>query len=262
MKKRFFAVLMVITMFLSVFMTGCMGESSFTFVNNAVQKTEALTSVNATMALEMKLEGEGMTLEIPMVMEMKAKNLKSDSQVMRISATTEMFGQSTEMDIYQENDMSYVTANGVQYKMATSEMGDSAVSDKQMNQMIKAFPEEVMKDVEIGVTADGNKAVEITFSDEEFETVFADFIDSMKNSATGSLEVEADVSLSDMKVRIAVNEDGYICDYYLFFKMAVTAEGETINMTVEAAIKYIDPGVEVEVTAPEGYKDFPMMSAE
>ncbi len=262
MKKRIFAVLLAVSILVvSVVLSGCGEQTAFNMVNDAIAKTDKLDSADAVIEMNIKMSTTGITMEMPVKMEMKASGLTGDSPIVRTITTMSIMGQETTMDMYQEGKTAYVTTGGMSFKSSIDELGEDSDATAQMNQILKSFPEEVLKDVEIITDEDGAKSVEILLTKE----VFGELFDELANSVGEGANLGEDLTydFSDMKVKIKV-KDGYVVEYSVDFNMNTSMEvGEVIqeiNTEASVVIKYNNPGQDVTVEAPAGYKEFPNMS--
>ena len=111
---------------------------------------------------------------------------------------------------------------------------------------------------------DGTRSVSAAISDEEFAEIYQDFIDDMSASA-GQEGAVSDLSVSNGKVDITVDENGYVSVYKVSFEMNLKVESSGVSMDakapVEMAITFHNPGTAVTVTPPDGYQDFPEVSS-
>ena len=76
-------------------------------------------------------------------------------------------------------------------------------------------------------------------------------VDMLGNNLSG---VE-DLTIQDAVVIISV-ADGYVQEYTMSFRMEAYDGEELSSLTMDASITYENPGQPVEITSPEGYKDF------
>ena len=125
--------------------------------------------------------------------------------------------------------------------------------------MIKELPEDILSDVEITENSDGTKTVSVAVSDEKFAEIYKSFVDEMSASAAEGEEV-SEVSVTNAKVTVTVDKNGYISVYGISFDMNLKAESEGMSLEMKASvdmnIAFKNPGTAVTITPPAGYQDF------
>lgn len=254
MKKRMVSLLLVVCLMATVVLfTGC--ESAESLVKGAIAKTSMLDSYEAEIEMQLDMEASGMTMSIPMTIGMKVKDAHGDNPIISANTAISMLGQSIEMDVYSDGEWIYLVSEGEGYKVS-AENGDEYDYTGDVDDMIQNIPEDLLKDAEIVKNDDGSKSVTVALPDEVFAEVYKEFVDSMNETATGS-EVE-DIEISDAVVSITV-KDGYISVYDISFEMNMTVVSLETSMDVKATITFKNPGQDVPVTPPDGYKDFEEM---
>lgn len=258
MKKRIFAVLLVVSIVvMSALLSGCTNVTAFNLVKDAEAKTEALDGFDATMKMNIKVEAEGVNMEVPVSADIQVSGIKSDSPVMRVAMSTQIMDQKMDADMYIEGDTAYVDIMGSKYKAPMEEVGADYAD--QIDQIVIPLPEEVLKDVQIVENADGSKSVSVVLNHDTFTELYTDLSNSiLKNTG---LETTPDCTFTDIKVAITVTEDGYIGAYKISYKINMSEEvdGETYTVVADASaeVEFNNPGQTVTVTAPEGYQNYP-----
>ena len=267
MKRRLLSLLLVLTVLCSAaLLAGCgngktpegeKGQSAFNVINTALEKTKNLDSVNAQMKMEMNVSAGGISMSVPITMNMKAKGMKSASPVISLDISMSFFGQTVAFEIYQEGNWVYMVMGDMKYKAPAESTGEDLDYTENFDEILKKIPESVLKDVELVKAADGSQTATIPFPAEMFGEIYEDIIESMGTEAGMDLE---DMQISDAVVKITV-ANGYITVYDLSFKVGMTVEGITTAMDAKATITYQNPGQEVTVTPPEGYQSFEVVSS-
>lgn len=251
MKKKLIAAVLAMCVACMLLLTGC-GESTYSIVDKALDKTKSLDSMAAEMKMEMNMEMEGMTMSIPITADLKAKGLNSDSPVTSSAITMSILGQSVEMEMYQEGDWAYIQMDDMKYKTSVTEAESELDYSDDINDMLQNIPENLMEEVELVKGEDGSSTVTISIPDEVFSEIYADFIEVVNES---SGQGDGEIAISDAVVKITV-ADGYVSVYEMEFTMEMTVEEISTKTDVKASVTYKDPGKEVTITPPEGYKDF------
>ena len=227
-------------------------QSDVVSVNDAVKKTQELDSVDATLKMEMKMSEDGMDITIPIVADIKAKALKSDSPIISTVMTMSMMGEELEMEMYQENDWVYIAEGGTGYKMSAADMGSDYDYAGDMKDMLKTLPDDLVKSAKSEKAEDGSTTYTIDVSGEKFTEIYADFLSGVNEDSGMTGE---DVKISDVIIKITTSND-YVSVYEMNFIMDVTIDEVASKFDVNASITYNNLGKEVTVTPPSGYQDF------
>lgn len=248
MKKRILALALTLLMICGLF-AGCGQKSAYQTVAEAVAKTQALEAMDVKMEMDMTINSDVMTMSMPITLEMKAKDTKSENPVILTNLSLSMLGQSIEAQIYQENGWTYAAMGDQKYKTQSEPQTDQYDYSEEMLQII---PEELMQDVKLEKGEDGAAKATISISGEKFMEVYADLVDQISDSLGDS----EDLNVKDAQVVISV-KNGYISTYEISFSLEETAGEDVTSLDVKASITYNNPGKSVEITPPEGYQDFP-----
>lgn len=266
MKKKLIALLLALTVLCTgVLLTACGGgekapdpvveKSVAEVLNDAMKKTQALESMSAEMKMEMNMAAEGITMSIPISAKIKAKDIKSDNPVMSIAMTMSMFGESIDIEMYQEGQWAYVVMGDMKYKANAKDMEGKFDYADSINDIMKEIPEDLLKDVELVKAEDGSQIATIVFPGEKFAEIYDDLIESV-NSETGTEMGEVKISDAVVKTTVA---NGYITAYDIAFTMDMTVEDMKSTTEAKMTVTYENPGQSVTVTPPEGYQDFEEM---
>ena len=252
--KKIIALCLLLCILCTCLLSACArAKTPFETMNEAIQKTQALDSMAATMEIEMNMVMEGMTLSVPITAEIKAAGLKSENPVMSTAMSTSMMGQKMEVDVYQEGAWAYVTMEGMSYKMDTSKAESEYDFSGDMNAILQTLPEDLFKEIQLEKQDDGSVSVTIPIPEEMFTQIYGDLIANMNNTA--GLDTTLDIKIEDAVVKITAAND-YISLYEMEFTMSMEMQGIAVKIDATASIKYTNPGAPVTVTPPEGYQDF------
>lgn len=260
--KKFTAVALVLVMLVSLFaLTSCEGKklTAYALISDAVAKTNTLDSFEADMEIKMGVETMGVSMDVPMQYNVKAAGLKGDNPVTFSTVSMTMMGMTIKTEAYTEDEWCYITVFGQNMKMKTGENTEEYDGYADIESVVKALPEDILSDVEITENGDGTKTVSVVVSDEKFAEIYKSFVDEMCSSAAEGEEV-SEVSVTNAKVTITVDENGYVSVYGISFDMNITAESEGMSLEMKASvdmnIAFKNPGTAVTVTPPTGYQDF------
>lgn len=253
MKNRVLTLLLTL-LFMCSLCTGCgSSASAHSVIQSAMEKTQALDSMAAEMKMEMTMSANGMTLSMPITVNIKAKDIKSDDPVVFTKLSLTMLGQSLDAEMYQENEWSYVVMGDTKYKtQAENRVDEYDYSDE----ILQDIPEVLLENVEMVKGEDGSATATISIPGEQFTQIYEELIETLNESVSE----EAEVVISDAVVKITV-ANGYISVYDMAFNMEVTVDDTSSTMDVKASVSYENPGQDVEITPPEGYQDFEEISS-
>ena len=227
-------------------------QSVIALLNDSVKKSQELDAVDACLNMEMKISAEGIDMTVPLKADIKSTGLKGDNPLVSMVMTMSMLGEESTTEMYKEGEWVYFVADGMEYKMSASEMGDEYDYSNDINDMLKTIPEDIVKTAKTEKGSDGSTTFTMTVSGEKFTEIFADFLDGVTEDY-GTMGGEVKVSDADIKITAS---NGYISLYEMVFVMDISAEGTETKLDVKAGITYNNPGQAVTVTAPEGYQDF------
>lgn len=247
MKKRILALALVLVMVCCLF-TGC-GESAYSMIQSAIKKTQALESVSVKMEMDMTITSEAMAVSMPIVLDMKGVDIKSDNPTILTNLTMSILGQSLDIEIYQEDGWSYVSMGELKQKTHSAPNMDQYDYSDEMMQVI---PEELMKNVEMVKNPDGTATATITIPGEKFMEIYADMVDGLSQNLSDA----EDLSVNDAVIVITV-ANGYVSCYDMAFSIEAVMEDDVATMEVKAVMTYDNPGQPVQITPPEGYQDYP-----
>ncbi len=254
MKKKILSVLLALCLLCTGFlMTSC--DKAEDIFEEAYKNTEALDSFAAEIEMNISMKMNGQTYTIPMTIDMKIKDAKSDNPTMFADYSMSVMGESMEAEMYLEDGWLYMVSESLPYdgvKMNAATAGDDYDFNDDMDDIVQDIPEEFFKDIKPVKNKDGSKTITIEFSDEDFSEIYGDIIDSVKESADlGDVD---DVYIEDAVVVITIKDD-YISVYEMNFSMGMTIGSETVTADVEMTATYSDYG-DVSIKAPEGYQNF------
>ncbi len=241
--KRFLTLCLALVMILATLgMTACTKEKTlYERFTEAMKSLDKMDSVDASLAMTMKMDMGGMTMEIPVTGTIKGTGLTGDNPITRTVITMEMGDTTMTEDIYSADGWDYHTSAEGNYKMRSEEEEDSSLADE--------LPSEEIIGKATVTEKDGITTVALTLTGEEFIQYFKGLAEGISDS-----ELSAD-SLTDAKFSISFNKKNQLTALSLSFKMTVSEEG--IEMTTEMAMDLtINKTSGVTVEAPEGYENY------
>lgn len=230
-------------------------KTSFEVVNEALEKTDSLNSMNMEMQMNISISMAGQTIEMPMTVICKAKDLQGSNPVIQSQVSTSILGQTTQFDMYQEGNWAYITTQGQSFKADIS--GDNPYDQTGTAESIMMdLPEELLNGLPMILNADGSQTLTITIPNETFAEIYGDMLSSI--NSTSGIGSATSLNIQDATVKITVY-NGYIREYSMNFVMAMTVTGIETSSSVTASVLFHDPGQDVVITPPAGYQNFPEM---
>lgn len=258
--KRILSVVLVLCILLSF--AACEKEkepTAYDLVNSAVKKTQALNNLDMNMIMKMSMAVEGVSIDVPVEYDIKAVDVHSNNPKLAMTMSLDMVGMAVDMDFYMEDGYYYVSAMGQNFKFK-AEPGDDYDALGQASDLMVNLDEKYLNDTKIITNSNGSKTVKLEMDSDTFKKVFKELIDSTGEDAAEGATIK-DISISNAAIEITVDKEGYIDIYKVKFDMSIAVDvmgtSDTITVKLDAGIKYNNPGKDVTVTAPAGYKNYP-----
>lgn len=266
MKKKLISLLLALTILCTgILFTGCNSENTpevtkekttFEIINEALEKTKNLESMSAEMKMEMNMVGDGITMSVPMTVKLKAKDMKGSNPIISMVISMTMFGQSIDIELYQEDQWAYMVMEDLKYKANAKDMESEYDYAESADDMLQKIPEELLKDAKLVKAEDGSQSVTIAFPEEKFTEIYDDFIESVSSAAEADI---GEMKISDAVAKITI-ANGYVTGYDLAFTMEMIVEDTSSTTEIKATLTYENPGQDVTITPPEGYREFEEMT--
>ncbi len=242
-------------------------------LSSAINKTEELDAFSAktTINVKMKITGSYVTIEIPVVIDFSAKDVKTQSPKLSANYTANILGESQSADVYSDGTWVYVSSKDGSFKQRVEQTDGEYDYVGDAQDIVKEIPEEILDKATVSKDADGSRTIKVDITDEQFEALFGEVISGVGDLGTGDTDgqagsgdgsgegntpEEAPYEISDTSIEIVIDKDGYIKSYEVSFKLDMTVEGTPTTSDVVAKIEYTERGSGVVVTPMEGYEDF------
>ena len=256
MKKLLSVLLAACLLLCSLMFVGCRGKTAAEKLSEAMAATQAFDSYGASVDMLMDMSMLGVSMEIPMMMDIKIKDAKSENPVMQAVITMEMLGMELEVPMYMENEWVYMSVMGQNYRMKAEEAEDADYAESVAN-IVRDLPSELLEGKEMVQNEDGTETVTVEIPGDIFTELYAELLKSVnESSAEGDLST---VTVSDAVVSITI-KDGLLSVYDIEFVIEMSVEGVTAEVVTKATCTYNSFGEDVVITPPEGYLDYPELS--
>ena len=268
--KKILSVLLVIAILCSaLFMVACNKDgvdesiSAKELISDAIEKTQNADSMAGKMTMSMTMSMMGMTIEIPMVIDMKIKNIRSEMPTVYADINIDMsaLGMEQNMVMYMADGWGYYVMDGESYK---TYIGNSDAASGQYidmaNSMLEEIPDNILEGQKVIKNSDGTRTVRVELSNEEFLALYEDLAESMYGSMMGGMADISELNIDDVVITYTVGSDGYLTKCEMSFVMGVNIQGISTNTTVSAVMEYSSfDADDIVITPPEGYQNFPEM---
>ncbi|MBQ9891338.1 MAG: hypothetical protein IJM39_07995 [Firmicutes bacterium] len=265
-KTAVFALLLAVCLLLGACSsTDIKKQNAYELVKNAVEKTSKLDSYELDMTTNTTIDMMGQKMSTPINFNIKAEGAGSSLKAIG-TISMSVLGLEVKGDVYQENNMIYLSLGGMKFKIdASAEEAKTYQFADTEEQLIKSLPEDVLKDVQVTDNADGSRSVSVTVDGEKFTGIYNELVSALSNADSYSeyaKDIKTEITVKDAKVDINVLPNGYIGKYELAFDMDIkissASEGLDVSSSVgvEASASFKDPGSKVTVTAPSDLSEY------
>lgn len=249
MKKRILSVLLAVAMTLCF--AGCNNADPATILQNAIDKTQALASMENEVTLSMKMDMGGMSMNVNANGNVKVKN---DEKNPALSSTISMtlLGQDMTTNTTYLDGYYYLDSAGVKAKAAMEyselEKGKQNLAD--MINEVNVDPKELG---ELEAKAEGDEMVYTFTTDGDMAQ---GYVDAMLGLLGGTEEV-GDIKIDSVTGSLAVDKNGYLSKQKYTFSFTTESEGQSMNIEVTMECTLKNPGEEVSITIddPDSYQE-------
>ncbi len=261
MKKRIFIFALALLMLVSLAACGKKQPTTYELVSDALKNIKALDESDMDIDMDISVTVMGATVDTPVKMSVQSKGLTKGDPIAYVNMKMTVMGTDILMEMYTEDGYVYTSTMGQNFKTKAEE-ADMGYADSDMYEgVLQEIPREILEtSAAVTENEDGSKTIEVEFTPEQFQKVYADLVGDMSESMSESMEIKS-LNISECKVSLTVDKDGYISVYDVAFvlDMTVMVQGisTTAQMDLEMRCQYNDPGKPVTVKTIEGYKNFP-----
>ena len=241
-------------------------QSAYELIKNAVEKTSKLDSYEMDMKIKAVTEVFGEKIETPMDFSMKVEGASGNALKAVGKVAMNILGVQIDADYYQEGNTVYINISGNKLRLSadSADAKPFTFSDTEKS-IIKALPEDVVKEVTNIQHDDGSRTVSVMIDGDTFMEFFNELVSEYSNQETYAElmeDLKALIGISNANVTITVLPNGYIGEYDIQFDMNVSLSSVTAGMdfttkvSLDASIEFKDPGTKVTVTAPADLSEY------
>ena len=259
MKRILGVVLAAIILCFAFFATSCGEIPADELVNGALEKTRVLGTYEAEIVFDISVAAQGVKLEIPVNLNIEAKNADTESAVTLTTITAEALGSALYMEMYTENGWIYTVSpygNSKNFMGVTGLDGDDSVDS-----MLANIPDELADKCIAEKIQGGRTAVRLTIPPEMFEKMYGDAIGGeLLSGFFGSILGENALStenIEEVELLYVVGNNGYIIKAETIIKLNSYMWGMESEFNINISTNFIKYGGDIKITPPQGYLEFP-----
>ena len=253
--KKIYALLVAVMLMVS--MTACSKggdvKADLDKIQQASAKSTEQNAMDAKVSMVMKAEADGETIEIPITMDMKMKALDTAPQ-MYIAMNMEAEGESIDIAYFNDEEYLYMEVMGIMMKCPLPEgyfdsenfMGNTAEDLADTSNL----SEELVKSLKTE-SVDGGTKYTIAFKDDQLSKILQDEDGALSEFADLAGTDMSGVTVDDITETVVVNNDGYMTQLAMTFKMAVKSGSESGTMDISMTLDVNNPGQDVTITLPD-----------
>ncbi len=269
MKKVFRLLVIVLAVVTAVSFSGCNRMSAYETYINAAEKVSELKGIDADIKFELSMSVAETTTKIPVELKIKAKDIDGDPE-MSMAMSASFMGMELANDLYIKDNIVYLNSDGMKYKQEITdeytEMFEITDIEK-LNSELEITEEDFEKEIR---KENGKTIITCTFPGEKLNELLDGLSGSGAGDMTGGLtdmDVYKDVELSDGKMTVTVDENGYITNLTISegFSAKMDAGSDTlIDMSADINIDMTlnNPGGDVVITPPSDLSEYQEYSGE
>lgn len=238
--KKLIALVMVASLAIS----GCGKKvTAEEVLQKSVEKQKAITAMDADTTVKMTMQAEGQTMDMNMDVNVKAKDITSESMTMLMDGNMTMLGQEMPVKTFYKDGYQYTDSMGQKIKMAMpyEEMLSMANQNSTLSEIpMDAYKTLEMKKVDAGYeltfVADGTKVTEL--------------VDELLGSTMGESIEGTEMTVKDINGTTVVDKDFNVLDMTMKLEMTMTVEGQEMSCVMDMVAKYNAYGENVTIEEP------------
>lgn len=260
--KKIISIMMTLAMIFALVFAFCAcgkEKSAYQIYTEAVKKNQELDSYELDLKMNMSVEADGVSMEVPLSYSIKSSGVQSGSPVFSGEMEMTISGITINVPVYSDGKYMYTELMGTKRKQPVED-GDNDLQEM-TDTVLSMFSEDKFEGVVAVKNDDGTKSIDLPLDNETFQGAYSNLVDSMLgNLGEETADLNPSINVSDAKVSVVINKDGYIekVDLKCDLKLTMSAEGESVDMNVSLDMsgEYKNIGSEVTVTAPSDLDEY------
>ena len=259
MKKIITRVLSLVLVFALLSLTAC-GKTPYEVINGAVERTEELNSYEAVITNTYEIDMGITKIEMPMVIEMKATNLRGENPKIYSKVSVTVSGITSVAETYIEGDWAYVIQGDTKFKLNLERVSDSLEVQYDytdfVDSMLEDLPPSLFENVTLEKTDDGSKTVALDIPDTLFKEIFDDLLETNSTILENLTDSVGSAVVSEAKLSLSVN-GSYVNRYSVEYKVTLPIIlGTSISAKITSVCEIKNHGGNISISYPDGYKSF------
>lgn len=260
--KKIISIMMTLAMVFALVFAFCAcgkEKSAYQIYTEAVNKNRELDSYELDFKMNISVEADGVSTEVPLSYSIKSSGVQSGSPVFSGEMEMTMSGVTLNVPMYSDGKYTYMELMGSKIKQPVEDGNNDF--QEMADTLLSMFSEDKFEGVVAVKNDDGTKSIDLPLDNETFQEAYSDLVDSMLGSlGEETTDLNLSMNVSDAKVSVVINKDGYIekVDLKCDLKLTMSSEGESVDMNVNLDMsgEYKNIGSEVTVTAPSDLDEY------
>ena len=229
--------------------------SAYEMMRDGVKEALALKDYEATVEMEIAFAMSGMNVEIPTKYVFSVKNAMTDDEEFQSTMTSSLLGTEIRQHTYYKGGFYYISDELNKIKVEKKDETALEYSYRSnVEYLLKAFPEAMLKGVEVQRNADGTKTATFTLdSSLLIRRHFTDFVNKVEEMDLGEMKWKtADITL-------VWNKDKSLKSYTIEAKADTLISEIDTEMTIVYGIEYKETE-NVTLKVPEDLDEYMTMA--
>ena len=244
--KKLIALMMVASLAIS----GCGKKvTAEDVLQKSTAKQKEMTAMDADTTIKMTMQAEGQTMDMNMDVNVKAKDITSESMTMLMDGNMSMLGQEMPMKSFYKDGYQYTETMGQKVKVAMpyEDMLSMAGQNNTLSEIpMDAYKTLEMKQVDAGYeltfVADGTKVTEL--------------VDSLLGSTMGESLAGTEMTVKDISGTTVVDKEFNVLDMSMKFEMTMAVEGQEMSCVMDMVAKYNAYNDDVTIEEPADLDEY------
>lgn len=243
MKKKILSTIICVAMAMSC-LSGCGKQDPKEELSKVMEQASKVADIDMTSSMQISMEARGEKFDMPMQMDIKTKDSKSDDISMEMGVNVEVNGQEVEMETYYSKGYYYMDSSGTKVKYAM----DVADIKKQLESSMNY--QEMTSDMfqEVSLEKQGDHKI---FSFKGNLDKMSSYLEKSLASLENAMDQDFTYQFSDVDGTITVDKNDEMKELTLNFGMDLTMQEQKISATVTSTNTINATGEAVQLDLPD-----------
>lgn len=233
-------------------------KTAYDIFSDAYGKTKALSAVEYNCKMDVSMVNGEEEIGIDVKTHAKTVGINDKKPVSSGVVDLSIGGVTVSASVYNADGMAYIDIAKLSKKKIAIDSPEAITYNlsSMTKKSIVAFPEEILKDVNIVENDDGTKTIAFELTSEQFKSSYKEALESfLKFIEEDDYSSLSEMSFRGVNVNVCIGSDGYISKYSLDYTLvkdeaSKTEEDEDIELNASIEIEFVNPGAEVKVDVP------------